>query len=385
MKVIFYIPDPARYKDRILLLREISNNIDDIYLIIGVNPESIKHLSSPHFHIESVYLSPGHRLSNMIKIYHRANQLIKRHNIEIIHDTFGNFILFALLHWRWRRIHLCASFFSSEAWRIRNVWMKYGILRLLGSRQTITMFYGAVLQFVICHLFDAIIVQAPGLINRINKYTNISIEKFHVLSNNVDTTFWCPGKSRSVPGEKIKLLFVGGIDHSRGVFLLLDVITALAKNNVAVHLTLIGTWGSFARDECMGIMAKRNLQQSLTFCEIQPREKILHAMRENHIFIYQTINDGSPRCVFEACSAAIPVIASHHPGIDIIDPSGEFIHFTDFGDTTAIIDQIDRFRKDPLGWYTSALTGRQAMIRQFDTLPVAQKYCHFYQTIVDQL
>ena len=70
--------------------------------------------------------------------------------------------------------------------------------------------------------------------------------------------------------------------------------------------------------------------------------------------------------MLEAISSGLPVIASHHPGIDVLDPKGEYISFTEFGNTSQIIDQVATMVNSKSMLEKASSNGRKNIIKGFD-------------------
>ena len=95
--------------------------------------------------------------------------------------------------------------------------------------------------------------------------------------------------------------------------------------------------------------------------------------------VYQTINDGSPRVVLEAMSCGLPVVASNHPGIDILDPDSKIISFTSFCDEKSMKAEIVQLIENPDMGMRVGEAGRAMVREKFDTKPIAKQYAIFYE------
>ena len=113
------------------------------------------------------------------------------------------------------------------------------------------------------------------------------------------------------------------------------------------------------------------------------REKLRDIYRDSDLFLCQTINEGSPRVVLEALACGLPVIASHHPGIDILDPEGDWIAFTDFADVSEITRIVQDLRNNPSAWAQRALIARAAVVERFSMPTVARQYVELYQQLTE--
>jgi glycosyltransferase involved in cell wall biosynthesis len=386
MKALFFLPTLRNYSDLFFMLQELSCRLHELYVLVGIIDAEFDSTNYPNLHVIEIGFRNGQRIRNLKRTYSLSMRLIKAKGINIVHDTFGNFLPIMVLHRSRPHPVYCASFFCAERWRIRHVWSTFGILKLLKNRMTLPMFYGALIQWLVCHFADVIIVQAKGLIERFAPYNHVSPDKFAILPNNVHTEFWKPSpRNHEIDTLKsLRLLYAGGIDHSRGIFVLIDTMNQLKMLGINASLTVGGTWGPFAHEKAISLVKELALDGQIDFCGRLNRDQMHSAYCSQDIFIYQTINDGSPRCVFEAASCGIPIIASHHPGIDLLDPDGHYIHFTQFGDVDAIVKHIETFLHNRHKWLQMADVGRFGMRERFGNVAVAQKYQDLYNKITIQ-
>ena len=205
-----------------------------------------------------------------------------------------------------------------------------------------------------------------------------------MLNNNVDVDFWRPveGAPNRVPDPRSwRLLYVGGIDHTKGVFVMIEAMRVLAKREAQWNLTIIGSWGEYDRSEAMRMITEYDLGDSIEFLPASNRETIREHHRQADLFLYQTVNDAFPRVVLEAIASGLPVVASHHPGIDVVDPMGEFISFTEFGDVSQIVSHVEKMRSDPAEWSRKSTIGAQRVVEGFSTEVIAKAYCDYYDSI----
>ena len=98
------------------------------------------------------------------------------------------------------------------------------------------------------------------------------------------------------------------------------------------------------------------------------------------MLIYQSMNEGSPRVVLEAMGCGLPVIASNHPGIVELDPGGEYISFTDYGDIDKIVNYILSYRSNPDEFVSRLEKGRRHVLENFSTEVIAEDYVRFYHS-----
>ena len=234
LKLAFFLPNTLGYQDRIKVLKELSWEDIDVTLIIGSMDKYILSEGYDNFRIVSAEFVSGFRILNLIKSYWILRKLHKTHKFDLVHDTFGNFLIYFLTTFRnSKRPVYISSFYALEKWRIENIWKPSGHnrLELLFRRSTRRTFMGELIQSIMGKICDYIVVQAPGLVERLLLYENLPHRKVKVLTNSVDVNYWkpvCnPDKSPPCSNEIRKILYIpqrsmDGIDASLGMKTVLE-------------------------------------------------------------------------------------------------------------------------------------------------------------------
>lgn len=389
-RVLFFLPNISGYQDRVRLLMEVSREID-LILLVGRHDLRLDASGYDRFHVMDAGFRPGWRIWNMRKASGIVEQLILAGSVSVVNDTFGTLLPLYKRKDRYPEVWFLTSLYIIASWRLRHNMGHLGLFHLL--RHNRRMLINQWVERRICLASDVIVVQAPGLIERVIE--NVPIPKDHVatLPNNVNTEFWdacdqhaqCPSNHRG-----LRLLYVGGIDHSKGIFALIEAMRLLKQSAHDCRLRIVGAWGTrriggkrgpLSKEHALNEIARHGLQDDIEFTPRTSREKLREIYRDSDLFIYQTTNDGTPRVVLEALACGLPVIASHHPGIDAIDPDQEFIAFTEFGDARQIAHFIKAYQSQPQQWGYRSQKGRLAVVERFSTPNVASQYRDFYRSL----
>ncbi len=387
MRVLFFLPSLAGYWDRFRLLQEVSQGLEKMVLLVGNMDREVDMdaLTSayPNFNLVPVRFAAGARFSNVRKASAMAESLIYEHSIQIAHDTFGNLLPLFKNRKHFPNLVCCTSFFILQGWRLRHVWHDLPWWKWFMNKSAWMVWYGAWIEKRLCHFSDYVVLQAPGLWDHLSEYVTISKTKLKVLPNNVDAEYWKPVAEKRDRGEskEIRILFVGSLDQSRGLFVIIELIRKLLQEGIHASLTLIGGWGLFAKEKTIRMISEYGLQNHIHLRGRVKREEVLAAFRSHDLFLYQTINEGSPRIVLEAISTGIPVIASDHPGILGLDLGKNFIRFTQFGDVEALSLLVNEYlgNRDRFEFYSSV--GREAVLQQFSTPAVVKQYLELYREV----
>ncbi|MFH0911559.1 MAG: glycosyltransferase family 4 protein [Planctomycetota bacterium] len=388
MRVLFFLPSLDGYESRVKLLCELSQGLDRLYLMVGRSRAAVDLRAYPRVEIVESGFRPGRRLGNAWRANRLAARLIRQEKIDIVHDTFGNFLPLLWFRDRFARARFFCSFYVLTSWRAKRVWGGMPLWEVMGNTSLWRLFYNRWVERSVCRRADRVILQAAGLAERLRREVSIPEERIAVLPNNVDTAFWRPAmdsprKSRR-NGDPVRLLFVGSLGRSRGLFVLLETMRLLRQRGISAALTLIGGQQPFERDRMQKRIEEYRLSGSVALPGRLRPEEVRDAFHQNDLFLYQTINDGSPRVVLEAMACGIPIIASHHPGIDALDPNGEAIAFTPYGDAAGVARLVESFRQDPATWRKRALCGCGVAHERFGSERVAQAYLSLYHSVPAQ-
>ena len=387
MHVLFFLPTLSGYRDRVRLLMEASNHLDRLTLLVGRSDTELDVSSYPRFDIIDLHVRRGWWLWNALKGSRRAEQLIAQQGVTIVHDTFGFLLPLFRRKRRYPSVSFLTSLFVLKGWRVRNVWGHLSWSQRLLSGHGRQDLFGRWLEKRICLAADRVVVQAPGLVDLLQEDVPISRDHVCVLTNNVDVDFWCPAEGAArgnTQGNGVRLLCIGGFDSSRGALPVLEMLRQLRRSRQEVTITVVGTWGPFDRARLVRKVQEGGLEQAIQFVPRRSPEDLRDLYRSSHVLLRETINDGSPRVVLEALACGLPVVASHHPGIDVIDPAGDFIGFTDYGDVAQMVRLVEHLSSRPEDREARVRRGRAAVVERFSTPAAAKQYVALYEGLAKQ-
>ena len=384
VRALFFLPSISRYPDRVSLLKEVSTGLDSLTLLVGQKDADVDTAGYARLSVVDAGFRRGWLPWNMWRASRLAEEMVREAGVDVVHDTFGALLPLFRRKRRYPGAWYVTSLYNLVAWRSRHVWGHLSTWYLL--RHTKSMFFKRWIERQICLSADEVVLQAPGLVDRLLEDVPIPRKRVRVLSNSVDTEYWNrrnPPREARTAQDECRLLFVGGIDYSRGIFALIEMMRLLKEQARPARLTIVGGWGRLAKEKALGRISRDGLEQAITFLPTLGRERLRELYRDSDLFLYQTNNAGTPRVVLEALACGLPVIASRHPGIDIIDPGEDFIAFTDFGDANEMARFVRDFSERPDLWQRRAKAGRQAVDDRFNIPTVARQYVEYYQQLTE--
>jgi len=169
--------------------------------------------------------------------------------------------------------------------------------------------------------------------------SNMSLEKYFsnipviLLNNGVDTELYYPKHNEN---ERLKMLFVGRLEKSKGISMVLSVYRIL-KDKLPVELIVVGS-GSLECEVDNLCRSDRNVSH---FKHVSEKE-LAEIYRSCDIFVYPTLGDTFALVVMEALSSGLKVVTSNFLyetykdfiQFDII----KFIDFDELSISQAVID-----------------------------------------------
>lgn len=369
--ILFYLPALSIYEDRIKTISEVQTS--KIYFVFNINDNN---------EIVNKLKSKGHSalfISEIIPI--KFLRIILQpflillfsvyYNCEIIHLT--SYVVNPLVAYLFCKIFNKKYFVSlyilySSRFKL---FSKFSFKEKIKSKQIQKMYLYAIHEYLLLPCVDKLIMQASGLANELPFYSRFK-EKVYIIKNGISKTNikWHPRKV-NLTNQNIKILFIGGIDYTRGVDKLIHAVTKLNNNGYKIKLNLVGNIG----DYFSSFLETVNLK-NIKIHKKKKRNELFNFVLEHDIFVYPTLNEGSPRIILELASIGIPIIASKHPGILEIDKYKRFINFINENENIEFM--IEKFLSDQEKFFKKAFYGREYVKENNSYYKIAKNYESHY-------
>jgi glycosyltransferase involved in cell wall biosynthesis len=141
----------------------------------------------------------------------------------------------------------------------------------------------------------------------------------------------------SYRGQRLKVLFVGGLSQRKGIADLFEAVETLSPH---VELTVVG------RKPAQACAALESALKKHRWIESLPREKVLVQMRAHDVLVFPSLFEGFGLVVTEALSQGLPVITTSHTcGPDVLT-EGEDGFIVPIRDPEAIAEKLQRLHRD---------------------------------------
>lgn len=317
-----------------------------------------------------------------------VSQLLNDGDFNVVHDTFGHLLpLFARQRRRSGQVRL-TSLYTLAEWDLRNtLWPDYR-LRTLTHPNLRTWFTRTLTQLAIIGMSDAVVVQAPGLVERLSESIGRPGRKIAWLPNNVTTPE--SRKQQQVPPESqaIQLLLVGGLSVGKGADHLISLLARARSRGIPLQATAVGTLSPMESSKPVDHRYLRErietegVQDDIAYYFRVDRSRLDQFYAESDWLFHVTSLDGSPRVVLEALVSGLPVIGSRHPGVTVLDPDDEFILFADPFDPDTLLDQLLAEKGGSTAHTERGDKGRDHMMEYHSSEAVSERYIDLYARLL---
>lgn len=162
---------------------------------------------------------------------------------------------------------------------------------------------------------------------------------FFVPENGVDSSIFSDGPRRQVAGEKLELMFVGGLVPRKACDLALRAAATLLHSDLA-RFTVIGDGPE--RNNIERLTYDLGIEKAVTFCGWLSHTEVLNRLRSADVFVFPSVRDFGGGVVFEALAVgAVPIVVDFGGPGDIIRPDvGYKIPLTSESDVVLRIEEI---------------------------------------------
>ena len=148
-----------------------------------------------------------------------------------------------------------------------------------------------------------------------------------VVYNGVDFESFTLRSSPVFTSAEIKLVFIGSVIKTKGIFELIDAIALLKKQNCTINLNLLGAGAQMKdleeRISQLGVADSVNLVGPI------PHDSLMNFIHDSDALILPSYREGVPNVVMESLSTGTPVIVTKVGGIPEVvqeNTNGVFIN-----------------------------------------------------------
>jgi glycosyltransferase involved in cell wall biosynthesis len=165
------------------------------------------------------------------------------------------------------------------------------------------------------------------------------------------------GSAKTKAKDSRTLLFLGRIGRHKGIYVLLDAMARLMKNDVDVRLVCAGDGDV---DKAKAVVTNLGLQDKVEIHDWIDEAKRNELLELASIYVLPSYGEGLPMSIVEAMSAGLPIVATPVGGIPQAVTDGMEGLLVPVGDSHALSDAIEKLLGDQD--YRDAM-GRRALAK----------------------
>jgi glycosyltransferase involved in cell wall biosynthesis len=216
---------------------------------------------------------------------------------------------------------------------------RYGLLRKI-------LYVTAYLpEYILCLLASkrsAVYTNGPHLQRKLKKFR---IDSIAVISSTLrEDEFY--QKDFKPARESIKLLYVGFIRYGKGLETLIQAADILKQEGINVQLNLVGQGENQAH--ITRLSQELGIEKIVHYNNfIGNRARLLQIYRENDIFLFPSLSEGSPRAVLEAMANSLPVVSTPVGSLPWTFENNKEIKLCDFSDAEEFAEKILEYISTP--------------------------------------
>jgi len=202
----------------------------------------------------------------------------------------------------------------------------------------------------------------------------IHLEKFHF------------SKKKLLDGEQVKILSVGRLAEKKGHIFLLKAIKELVRDHKNVCCTIAGTGP--LESELRSFVKRNQLSDIVQFTGGVTHEQAIELYSQSHLFALLCVTakngdqEGIPNVLKEAQAAGMPVISTHHSGIDEVVIDGKSGFLVPEKDVVAIVEKLNYIIEHPGLWPEMGRIGRNLVEERYDIDHLIQQLDSNYKLLL---
>lgn len=159
-----------------------------------------------------------------------------------------------------------------------------------------------------------------------NKLSFFKISATAVISSTLGEQDFCNRQFK--PTKCVKLIYVGYLRAAKGVSTLISMAKILKERQINFELTIIGS--GEIENQLKDIVADYKLTDSIQFLgHVDNRKQLNKHYRDNDIFLFPSLSEGSPRVVLEAMANSLSVISTSVGSLPYIFSNNKDISFAE--------------------------------------------------------
>lgn len=191
-----------------------------------------------------------------------------------------------------------------------------------------------------------------------------------------------PVVSERAPRPEVELLFVGRLEHRKGIDLLLGALPAVFASSPAIHATLVGTDSGGYWQAHWNTIAPAAVRERITFTGAVSDQTLAAHYARADVFVAPSRYESFGLMFVEAMAWKLPVVALAAPGANEILVAGQTALLTPPDDIPALAAAINRLAGDSSLRRQLADAGRQRAEARYSRAALTEASVAYYRALL---
>ena len=182
-----------------------------------------------------------------------------------------------------------------------------------------------------------------------------------------------------ISNDKTVFVFMGRMNHDKGVYELLSAFDYLAETRKDVYLLL---FGNDEENVAESFSNYKNLKEKENFCYYGRTSEPYKMLQAGDVFVLPTYREGFGSSVIEAACLGLPTITSDVYGVQDASVLGVTGLQCKVGNVTSLYDTMKTMADDATMRQTMGANGRKRVLSDFAGAVVVKAWKNFYDSIL---
>lgn len=373
-KICFVVAVPSSaqvfLKDHIEALREdydvyIAGNISSSDEVAGLNVCSYQHID----------IEREISIKNDLKAVRQLSSYFRKMKFDAVHSVTPKAGLVSALAGFLARIPVRIHIFTGQVWATRKGAMRFmlkSIDWLIAKLNTHILVDGASQrQFLVD---EGVVSAKKAQVLGDGSIAGVNIQRFEPTEDSRKSA----RQELNIADDKVVFVFMGRLNHDKGMYELLPAFDKLVETNKNVFLLLFG-----ADEEnvsaTFGNYKNLNKENFLSYGLTKEPQRMLQA---GDVFVLPTYREGFGSSVIEAACLGLPTITSDAYGVLDASIPGETGLRCKVGDVDTLYACMEELAGDAEKRKRFGETGRKRVLEKFAGSVVVKHWKQFYDTIL---
>lgn len=137
---------------------------------------------------------------------------------------------------------------------------------------------------------------------------SLPTQNFEILYNGIDPI---PQMKLKKSGERFRVLFIGSLRESKGIFDLLESAAIVLEKTEHIDFWIAGEWESHSeQNQALSLIRQKQIESHVKFLGLITGDEKNKFFNQGDVYVHPTHHDAHPIVILEAMSIGLPVIST---------------------------------------------------------------------------